>query len=199
MASCRNKEEAEALIDHWPLPNVWVGVSAKTQRWADVCIPRRLSSPAAICFLSAESLFGPIDLAPSLRRKASPRLDRVTVDGESGLGHQRFSPREAGRHRVGQGNEGGLLQGEFLAASNLESSEKCTGSSNLVPNLDQGEPELATSERFWTSLHGRPEGLADHPASEAVPRGWALVRGVISTGSRIPLGLRLGYGIGGSP
>jgi protein gp37 len=46
----------------WPLPNVWLGTSVETQRWADVRITQLLRSPAAVRFLSCEPLLGPIDL-----------------------------------------------------------------------------------------------------------------------------------------
>lgn len=46
----------------WPLPNVWLGVSAEDQRRADERVPDLLSTPAAIRFVSAEPLLGPLDL-----------------------------------------------------------------------------------------------------------------------------------------
>lgn len=45
----------------WPLPNVWLGVSAEDQERADERIPDLLATPAAIRFVSAEPLLGPID------------------------------------------------------------------------------------------------------------------------------------------
>lgn len=46
----------------WPLRNVWLGVSAEDQERADERIPLLLQTPAAVRFLSAEPLLGPIDL-----------------------------------------------------------------------------------------------------------------------------------------
>ena len=67
----------------WPLPNVWLGTSVETQRWADVRIPLLLDTPAAIRFLSCEPLLGPIDLfAWNIDR--GMRVDWVIVGGESG-------------------------------------------------------------------------------------------------------------------
>ncbi|OBC11406.1 hypothetical protein A5784_34985 [Mycobacterium sp. 852013-50091_SCH5140682] len=51
----------------WPLPNVWLGVSTENQQWADIRIPALLNTPAAVRFISAEPLLGPIDLRQSLR------------------------------------------------------------------------------------------------------------------------------------
>jgi protein gp37 len=49
-------------LAHWPLPNVWLGVSVESQKWADIRIPQLLDTPAAVRFLSCEPLLGPIDL-----------------------------------------------------------------------------------------------------------------------------------------
>lgn len=46
----------------WPLPNVWLGISCERQQEADERIPHLLNTPAAIRFISAEPLLGPIDL-----------------------------------------------------------------------------------------------------------------------------------------
>jgi protein gp37 len=48
--------------DAWPLPNVWLGTSVESQKWADVRVPKLLETPAAVRFLSCEPLLGPIDL-----------------------------------------------------------------------------------------------------------------------------------------
>jgi len=52
----------------WPavLPNVWLGVSAEDQKWADIRIPALLDTPAAVRFVSAEPLLGRIDLRAHL-------------------------------------------------------------------------------------------------------------------------------------
>jgi protein gp37 len=98
-----------------PLPNVWLGVSVENQRWADERIPLLLQTPAALRFISAEPLLGPVDLrplAPAAYRLLSryygldgfdesgsqperarmggyfPRLDWVIVGGESGPKHR---------------------------------------------------------------------------------------------------------------
>lgn len=58
------------LVDHavvleprdMPLPNVWLGVSAEDQHRAAERIPHLLATPAAVRFVSAEPLLGPITL-----------------------------------------------------------------------------------------------------------------------------------------
>ena len=46
----------------WPPPNVWLGVSVENQEQADKRIPLLLQTPAAVRFLSAEPLLGPVEL-----------------------------------------------------------------------------------------------------------------------------------------
>lgn len=46
----------------WPLANVWLGVSVENQAAADERIPLLLETPAAVRFISAEPLLGPVNL-----------------------------------------------------------------------------------------------------------------------------------------
>lgn len=86
----------------WPLPNVCLGVSVEDQKWADIRIPALLSTPAAVRFISAEPLLGPIDLS-CLRCPCGdckdpnygPLLDWVIVGGESGHGARPMHPQWA--------------------------------------------------------------------------------------------------------
>lgn len=50
------------IASTWPLPNVWLGVSAEYQQRADERIPLLLQTPAAHRSVSLEPLLGPIDL-----------------------------------------------------------------------------------------------------------------------------------------
>lgn len=61
----------------WPLPNVWLGVSAEDQRRADERILDLLATPAAVRFVSAEPLLGRIEVDLS-------GIDWVIAGGESG-------------------------------------------------------------------------------------------------------------------
>jgi protein gp37 len=98
----------------WPLSNVWLGVSTERQQEADERIPLLLQTPAAVRFISAEPLLGPIDLTmihgrhwaltqhmnalsgtanPSLEGVApKANLDWVIVGGESGAGARPMHP-----------------------------------------------------------------------------------------------------------
>lgn len=54
-----------ALIDmtQWPIPNVWLGVTAENQEQADARIPDLLATPAAKRLVSVEPMLGPVSLA----------------------------------------------------------------------------------------------------------------------------------------
>jgi len=78
----------------WPLPNVWLGVSCEDQQRADERIPHLLKTPAAVKFVSAEPLLGPVDLSIYLATGwTEPPFDDVVnwviVGGESGPGARR--------------------------------------------------------------------------------------------------------------
>lgn len=45
----------------WPLRNVWLGTSCENQATAAARVPELLATPAAVRFVSAEPLLGPID------------------------------------------------------------------------------------------------------------------------------------------
>lgn len=61
----RHPQDADGWLDptlwSWPLPNVWAGISAEDQTRADERVPDLLATPAAVRFVSAEPLLGPID------------------------------------------------------------------------------------------------------------------------------------------
>jgi len=65
----------------WPISNVHLGVSVENQAAADERIPLLLQTPAAVRWISAEPLLGPIDLGGAA-------LDWVVVGGESGSEHR---------------------------------------------------------------------------------------------------------------
>jgi protein gp37 len=106
-------EEPNVVLSRWPLPNVWLGTSIEDQATADARIPQLLATPAAVRFVSAEPLLGPVDLTevahhrPDLRAfviydalrgyggfqgNRMNRLDWVIVGGESGPGARPMHP-----------------------------------------------------------------------------------------------------------
>lgn len=99
----------------WPLDNLWLGVSVENQHFADERIPLLLQTPAAVRFISAEPLLGPVDLTdlpvPNVERpfrfnalerhddehfyNRHAALDWVIVGGESGPGARPMHPEWA--------------------------------------------------------------------------------------------------------
>jgi protein gp37 len=73
-------------LDH-PRENVWLGTSAESQVWADLRIPRLLSVPAVVHFVSAEPLIGPLDLSRFL---GADGVNWVIGGGESGPEYRRM-------------------------------------------------------------------------------------------------------------
>ncbi len=75
----------DRLPEDWPLSNVWLGVTAENQHWADIRIPQLASIPAAGRFVSAEPLLGPIDFRLRSRTViAECPVDWIVSGGESG-------------------------------------------------------------------------------------------------------------------
>ncbi len=77
----------------WPLPNVLLGVSVEDQKTADERIPLLLQTPAALRWISAEPLLGPVDLGEAGAMPERPDgsgeiaiqgVDLVVAGGESG-------------------------------------------------------------------------------------------------------------------
>lgn len=83
---------------NWPLPNVWVGVSVEDQKRADLRIPALLQTPAAVRWISAEPLLGPLSLrgwiehTPAEEGGYPAYLDWVVVGGESGSAARPMHP-----------------------------------------------------------------------------------------------------------
>lgn len=72
------------LQKRWPLPNVWLGVSVEDQAAADERIPQLLQTPAAVRWISAEPLLGPINLNTTPPRAGSRPINGFTVADISG-------------------------------------------------------------------------------------------------------------------
>lgn len=94
---------ADALhnIQSWPMPNVWAGVSVEDQPRAEQRIHDLLETPAAVRWVSAEPLLGPVNLTVMERngpvhtdaltryynlagQRVNSTIDWVVAGGESG-------------------------------------------------------------------------------------------------------------------
>lgn len=126
------------LLRMLPLPNVWLGVSVEDQAAADARIPLLRATPAAVRFVSAEPLLGPLDLftkhlhceicrgsgvahdlaahsygGPCVRPCSgilhTPSLDLVIIGCESGPGRRNQDGYEAhARALIHQGRTAGV-------------------------------------------------------------------------------------------
>lgn len=87
----------------WPQNHVWLGVSVENQKAADERIPLLLQTPAAVRWVSAEPLLGPVDLANFITCQCpgtgehcqsclSGGLNWLVVGGESGPGARPMHP-----------------------------------------------------------------------------------------------------------
>jgi len=89
------RDAHDQMSGFWPLPNVWLGVSAEDQERANQRLPDLLATPAAVRFVSAEPLLGPITLLDHLYKNLQPtgkfrtaggvRQMQFSHDGRSGL------------------------------------------------------------------------------------------------------------------
>lgn len=170
-----------AHLKLWPLPNVWVGVSAENQDTANQRIPDLVGTPAAVRFISAEPLFGPIDLerlscfragAPinvldsRMRLNNQPmHIDWIIVGGESGPKARPMHPDWA-RSLRDQCKAAGTAfffkqWGEWVSVSEVEGEGK-----------HHSFPDGATVRRIGKAAAGRKLDGVKHsafPSREALP------------------------------
>jgi protein gp37 len=116
-------------------PNVWLGVSVENQAAADARIPILLRTPAAIRFISAEPLLGPLDITSIpwtvrgyLEEPHGDTLDWVICGGESGP-HARPMHPDWARGLRDQCQAAGIpfffkQWGEWCPGENVESARK---------------------------------------------------------------------------
>ncbi len=90
--ACGVDLQARVTDFKWPLKNVWLGVSAGRQESYDELITDLLLTPAALHFLSAEPLLGPMTIAKHLSGFPESQLDWVIAGGESGHGARPMHP-----------------------------------------------------------------------------------------------------------
>lgn len=71
----------------WPLPNVWLGVTAEDHQRANERIPDLLKCPSATRFVSVEPMVGPVDLISYFNPLSCPNCGKVDCpDGYDVLG-----------------------------------------------------------------------------------------------------------------
>lgn len=69
---------------HWPLPNVWCGVSAESQKWLERRVDHLRNVPVVVRFISYEPGLGELDFKPEWLERNGRELHWLLVGGESG-------------------------------------------------------------------------------------------------------------------
>ena len=164
----------------WPLPNVWLGCSAEDQQRADERIPLLLQCPAAVRWVSAEPLLGPIDFTrlghnavnrnaltgmldgpggTTLTRDQVPGLDWIVVGGESGPGARPCDVRWV-RSIVRQCCDAGVPAFcKQLGAHVLDANDTNYDGVDNQEGLDAW-PYGTEVEDFWNDPNRRHQGAA---------------------------------------
>jgi protein gp37 len=143
-----------------PLKNVWLGVSVEDQPRADERIPLLLQTPAAVRWISAEPLLGPIDLTRWINETDRERGVRLSSGFE-----RRFGDRD-GRNdmadtqaRMGQMEEGSsepslqtrprgktVRQLSSSSSNDQRSSGSCSSSQVGLQTLQESDSSRIDSE-----------------------------------------------------
>lgn len=126
----------------WPLPNVWLGVSAEDQDNFDQRVADLYNTPAAIRFFSFEPLLGSIDARGPLSTGA---FHWAIVGGESGKGARRMHERWA-----------------------IELRDQCAGAQVPFFFKQWGSHDPETFDRVGKKAAGR---LLDGVTHDEFPRG----------------------------
>lgn len=176
-----------AVTPHWPLPNVWLGVSVERQKEADFRIPDLLTTPAVLRFVSCEPLLGPVKLdriryygaetvIDALAGRlwtsendqdghAIERLDWAIVGGESGP-HARDCHAEWISDLVVQGRDAGTpVFVKQLGAAYVDAVNGVGGAAIRVPSE---VPTLTRQLRHKKG--GDPSEWPEHLRVQQMPR-----------------------------
>lgn len=96
IAWIENPQEISVMTRlRWPLPNVWLGVSAEDQHWYNIRWPALRDTPAAVRFISFEPLLDEVSMLANSTVDQWPMPDWAIVGGESGPGARPMQPRWA--------------------------------------------------------------------------------------------------------
>lgn len=153
----------------WPLPNVWLGVSVEDQPRADMRVHELRMTPAAIRFISAEPLLGPLDLT---------RINDVGTVAQDALRGIRVQPNRHGEPIDGDQPRGRI---DWVIAG----GESGPGARPMHPGWarslrDQcqvaGVPFLFKQWGEWVTENQSPEDIA-LPSSARVPWSSGITKG----------------------
>lgn len=117
---------AHPLSLSWPYSNLWLGVSVEDQATADARIPLLLQTPAAVRFVSAEPMLGPVELS---RYLASSKTIHVSADVDGMLRNRNFDALSGddGRPLTRVEAEAELRALSARGAKRIRGSDECAG------------------------------------------------------------------------
>lgn len=144
----------------WPLPNVWLGVSAERQQEANERIPLLMQTPAAVRFLSLEPLLAPIDLmnVPHPLRAKGADWVRLDVLARHGIG-------QSGIHWVIDGGESGSDPRDYDIDASREIERQCVVAGVPYFRKQLGAKPFEREPSAWPNGHphgnGRTELIGD--------------------------------------
>jgi protein gp37 len=146
----------------WPLPNLWLGVSAEDQARFDERWPFLRETPAAVRFISYEPALGPLDIGDA-------RPDWLICGGESGPGARPMEISWA-RRIVEQCKAAGVscfvkqlgakpfMTGREYAAS-ISTPVECHHGYDACPTCDAEPVRLHLNDRKGGTMEEWPEDL----------------------------------------
>jgi protein gp37 len=153
-----------------PLPNVWLGVSAEDQHWADIRIPPLLATPAAVRFVSCEPLLGPVDLTRiPYRGDRDYVLDALAGRYGEREPHTSFFFGMAALHPIDwviAGGESGPGARPMHPAWARSLRDQCTNSHRKVPYFFKQWGQWAPSGRIAIGANRPDRVLADGPVDD---------------------------------
>ena len=143
----------------WPLPNAWLGVSVEDQKRADERIPDLLATPAAVRWISAEPLLGPVDLT----RIAEPDDEKDgVIDALLGCNWIEQNVTEPDYRPCRPGHEGRVM-GRYVTSS----EEEILANQRLNWVVVGGES--GPCARVWPGFEDACRSLRDQCRSAGVP------------------------------
>jgi protein gp37 len=147
----------EAFTSSIVLPNVWLGVSVENQLTADERIPLLLQTPAAVRWVSAEPLLGPVDFFRWLENRANPlpHIDWVVAGGESGPHARASHPDWFRRAR------------DDCQAASVPFFFKQWGEWTEIPAAGSTGKLLPTGSHFWMNGDGTEMNSKNYEKSSA--------------------------------
>lgn len=151
-------------------PNVWLGVTAENQEYADVRVRQLMALPAAVRWVSYEPALGPVEWK-------WPGIDWIVVGGESGHGARAFDIAWA-RSTVAYGSDTGCpIFVKQMGSRPIRSldmrdvpSDILLGERIAIPFAAQAGNDFATL-RFKDPKGGDPEEWPEGTRVREFPQG----------------------------